>query len=345
MRYLSTLAFPPAWLDELRAAVPGVDVVQLPAASAADVPADVWRGVDALHTSSVLPEPGDAPRLRWVQLDTSGVDHVRDTALWRSDVEITTIGGVSPVPLAQYVLFCILGFAHRLPAMLDVRAARHWPTAQVRWDAFLPAALDGATVAIVGYGRIGREIGRLARTHGMSVVGVTRSGRRPDPAGAGQVEFGVAAGGFAVDPTADDADVRVVGPELLADVLATADYLVVVVPLTEHTRGLIGRRTLAALKPGAVVINVARGGVVDESALLHALRSGAVAGAALDVFDEEPLPPTSPWWHEPNVLVTPHVSGLAPRYFEQVRRIVTDNLRRFVDGAPLLNRVDRERGY
>src|SRR5437868_6176881 len=118
MRYLSTLSFGDAWLDELRARVPGVEVLQVPAEKACDVPDEVWRGVDVLHTSSVLPDLAVATLLRWVQLDTSGVDHVRDTELWRSDLELTTIGGVSPVPLAEYVLFVLLGFAHRLPAML-----------------------------------------------------------------------------------------------------------------------------------------------------------------------------------------------------------------------------------
>jgi phosphoglycerate dehydrogenase-like enzyme len=319
-QYLSTLAFPDPWLDELRSRVPQVDIVQVDAQKAEDVPPELWRTVDVLHTSGVFPDPADAPALRWVQLDTSGVDHVRDQAVWNADIDITTIGGISPVPLAQYVLFCILGFAHRLPAMLTTRESRLWPSPAQRWDTFLPARLDGATVVVVGYGRIGREIGRLARAHDMSVVGVTRTG------------------------TAEDG-VEVVGPDQLHRVLSRADYVVVVVPLTDETRRMIDAAAIAAMKPGAVLINVARGGIVDEDALQAALRSAAIGGAALDVFDAEPLPPDSPWWHEPNVLVTPHISGLAPRYFEQVLDLVADNLRRFVTGEPLRNRVRRERGY
>jgi phosphoglycerate dehydrogenase-like enzyme len=143
----------------------------------------------------------------------------------------------------------------------------------------------------------------------------------------------------------DDDGVQVVGPQEMHAVLGRADYVVVVVPLTDQTRNLIDASAIAAIKPGAVFINVARGGIVDEDALRTALRSGALAGAALDVFDDEPLPPDSTWWTEPNVFVTPHVSGLAPRYFGQVLEIVSTNLRRFVSGQPLLNRVDRERGY
>ena len=337
MRYLSTLSFPESWLDALRTRVPGVEVLQVTAEKACDVPDEVWRGVDVLHTSAVLPDLAVAERLRWVQLDTSGVDHVRDTAVWDSDLELTTIGGVSPVPLAEYVLFAILGFAHRLPAMLQARDTRSWPTAAARWTHFGPMSLDGARLGIVGYGRIGREIGRLARAHGLRVTGLTRTGRGPSVAElAAQVDFSRHDAG-------DDAEI--VGPDRLHELLGSSDFVVVVAPLTDRTRNMIDADAIAALKPGAVLIDVARGGIVDEAALLAGLRSGAVGGAALDVFAHEPLAPDSPWWTEPNVLATPHIAGLAPRYEEQVLGIVATNLARFVAGQPLLNRVDRVRGY
>ncbi|BEP14766.1 D-2-hydroxyacid dehydrogenase [Acidothermaceae bacterium B102] len=338
MRYLSTLGYSTEWLDALRAAVPGLDVQQITADKASDVPDEVWARVDVLHTSTVFPEPAVASRLRWVQLDTSGIDHVRESPQWASPVQITTIGGISPVPLAEYVMFGVLGLAHRLPAMLDVQATRRWPSASVRWEKFLPARIDGATMVILGYGRLGREIGRLAQAHGMSVVGVTRTARLRTPDELALLaDFGRSGEG--------SAEVEVVGPERLHEVLGRADYLVVVLPLTAETRGAVGPEAVAALKPGAYVINAARGGIVDEAALLEALRSGAVAGALLDVFDDEPLPPDSPWWSEPHAFVTPHVAGLAPRYYEQVLEIVVGNLRRFADGAPLHNLVDRVLGY
>lgn len=136
-----------------------------------------------------------------------------------------------------------------------------------------------------------------------------------------------------------------VGADRLRDVLPRCDYVVVVVPLTAQTRGMLDRAAIESMKPGAVLVNVARGGIVDEDALRNALRDGSLAGAVLDVFDDEPLPPDSPWWDEPNVVVTPHVAGLAPSYAEQVQQIVAENLRRFATGRPLLNLVDRDRGY
>ena len=138
---------------------------------------------------------------------------------------------------------------------------------------------------------------------------------------------------------------ELVTPDRLTEAMGRADYVVVVVPLTEQTRGMVNAAAIKAMKPGAVLVNVARGGIVDEAALLAAVRSGAVGGAVLDVFDEEPLPPASPWWDEPSVLVTPHISGLAAAYRREVGLIVAQNLRRFLDGQNLLNRVDRVAGY
>ena len=341
VHYLSLLDFDDAWLDGLRAAVPGLEVRQVPSArSAADVPDDVWASVELLHTTSVLPEPGQAPALRCVQLDTSGCDHLRDTWLWRSDVPIATIGGVSPVPLAEYVLLMVLGLAHRLPELRRFWQDPQWPTPEERWARFGPRAVAGTTMGIVGYGRIGREIGRLARAHGMQVLAVSRSGRPPAPE----------AHGLFHDPRREPLEasydaVELCGSDGLHEVLSRSDHVVVVVPLTPETTGLVDEKAVRAIKPGAVLVNVARGGIVDEQAVADALADGHLSGAALDVFDDEPQPADSPWWDAPGVLATPHVSGLAPDYREQVQLIVAENVRRLLDGRPLVNQVDRVRGY
>jgi phosphoglycerate dehydrogenase-like enzyme len=340
LRYVSVLSFADEWLDRLRTAVPEADVLQFPGATMSELPDDVRRSMTALHTSAELPDPRGTPALRWVQLDTSGVDHVVGSPLWQSSVPITTIGGVSPTPLAEYVLFTLLGFSHRLPAMLRVRDSRDWPSPAQRWDDFLPAPLSGATLGIVGYGRIGREIARMARVHGLNIIGVNRTGTVPGPdERARRFYLGDAA------VAREDAAVEVVSAERLVDVAPRCDYLVVVCPLTHQTRGLVDDKVLHALRPGAVLINVARGGIVDERALLAELRSGRIAGAALDVFDDEPLSPDSPWWDEPRVFLTPHVAGLAPRYTDQVLDIVVTNLHRLAEGRELLNLVEREQGY
>lgn len=341
MHYLSLLDFDDTWLDTLRSSAPGLEVTQVHMAStAAEVPDAVWAGVEVLHTAAVLPEPGQAPNLRWVQLDTSGCDHLRDTWLWRSDVPISTIGGVSPVPLAEYVLLMVLGLAHRLPELRAFWQDPAWPSADERWRRFGPRPVAGTTMGIVGYGRIGREIGRLARAHGMTVIATSRSGRPPAPETHALLH----------DPRRQPLEAAYDGVELLGadglhEVLRRSDHVVVVVPLTHETAGLLDEKAVRAIKPGAVLVNVARGGIVDEGAVADALADGHLSGAALDVFDEEPQPAGSPWWNAPGVLATPHVSGLAPDYREQVQVILAENVRRHRAGEPLVNQVDRARGY
>jgi len=326
VRYLSTLSFSGDWLAALGAAVPDVVVQQIPASHPGDVPGDVWAETDVLHTSTVLPDLAAAPRLRRVQLDTSGVDHVVDHPVWASPVDITTIGGVSPLPMAEYVMMMVLTFSHRLPALRTAQQSHEWPTPAERWARYLPRALPGATVGIIGYGRIGREIGRLARAFGMNVVGVCRHPRQPS------------------SPEVDDG-IEIVTVGQLDLIVPRCDYIVVTLPRTPETTCLLDAGRLGRLRPGTVLIDVGRGGIVDDEALLDALADGRLAGAALDVFATEPLPEDSPFWDHPAVIVTPHIAGFAPSYERAVFDIVADNLRRFVAGRPLANCVDRIRGY
>ena len=367
VHYLSTLAFGDEFLDRVAAVSPRVHVRQITADSATDIPDDVWERVDVLHTSSVLPDPAQAPGMGWVQLDTSGADHLRGTAIWDTDVPITTLGGVGPVAMAEYVMFSVLGLAHRLPALIETRANRTWPPPRESSRRFTPAPVRGTTMVILGYGRIGQETARLAGAFGMRVIGVARGGVVSGD-GAMVTESAPAYDGRAVtgrpeapvhrrlgatEPlsphrtavAAEVAVVTVVTVDRLDEVLPLADVLVVVLPRTPQTAGLLDANRIALLKPGAAVINASRGGIVDESALLAALRSDRVSGAVLDVFDAEPLPADAPWWDEPRVFMTPHVGGLTADYAAHVEEIVTGNMARFLTGQTLLNVVDRERGY
>lgn len=331
--YLGTLPLPDAWFAELAARVPEVEIHRASEEGAVD--AAVLARVDLLHTGDVFPAAATMPRLRAVQLDTSGVDHVRQTDLWATGVPIATLGGIAPIPMAEYALMTILELAHRVPLLQErYRAERRWPSNAERLAELTPRQLAGATLGIVGYGRIGREISRLAAAFGMSVVGVKRS-----LGTAGGERFDTGRRGVADDPT------EILPIARLDEALRRSDVLVVVVPLTAATAGLIGGRELDLLPPGALVVNIARGGIVDEGALLERLRSGALGGVALDVFDSEPLPADSPWWTEPGALVTPHVAGLAPQYHAQTLDLVVENLRRLADGRPILNEVNRDSGY
>ncbi|MFF2371221.1 D-2-hydroxyacid dehydrogenase [Agromyces sp. NPDC058110] len=333
LTYLCTLPLPDAWFAELSERLPDVDVHRLAAGETPD--SDLLARVDLLHTSEWFPEASAAPSLKCVQLDTSGVDHVRRTSLWQTGVPIATLGGIAPVPMAEYAMMATLELAHRMPLIERHRAERSWPTNADRLSSLTPRQLPGATVGIIGYGRIGREISRLATAFGMHVLGLSRTGV---PAAAdAKFDTGRQA------PGEDRAEILPM--EALPEVMRRSDILIVVVPLTELTRDMIGAEQLDLLPEGALVVNIARGGIVDEQALLERLRDGRIGGVALDVFDEEPLGPESVWWSEPGALITPHVAGLAPQYHAQTLDLVVENLTRLAEGRSIVNEVDRVSGY
>lgn len=252
-----------------------------------------------------------AKRLRWVQIMGAGVDRFL-TAPLPSDVKLTRAPGVFGPWMAQYTLGWLLWVTLRMEAVRQAQQAR-------RWAPFNADRLHGRTLGILGAGSIGRAIARAARAFGMRVTGVTRSGRR-------------VAG---VD--------RVYGRGALRAFLREADYVVVVLPLTPETRGIIGEPELRAMKPSAWLVNIGRGPLVDEAALIRALQERWIAGAILDVFPKEPLPPEHPLWGLPNVVVTPHIAG--PSTPEEIAPIFNANLRRYLAGRRLLGLVDRRRGY
>lgn len=325
VRVLSTMQFGRDWIEAVADDV-RVDISEIPAERVEELPDKVLREVEVMYTGSVFPSPDQAPQLRWIQLDTSGADHLYDTPLWESGaVTITSIAGVSPRPMAEYVMAVVLGFARRLPTAVRMRERCHWPTHRERWELYGPLRVPGSRMAIVGYGRIGRGIARAARAFDIEVVGVRRGGTH---------DYGEEVEG-----------VEVVTLERLHEALAGADWIVVCAPRTPHTIGLIGTAQFVVMKEGAHLVDVSRGRVVEERALLEALDGGRLAGAALDVFEPEPLPPDSPLWSHPRVVLTPHISGLAYDYEERVRGLFKENLARYLRGEPLFNVIDRRLGY
>ena len=190
-------------------------------------------------------------------------------------------------------------------------------------------------MGIVGYGSIGREVGRLGKAFGMRVLALRRS--------AGQAKEG-----YASEHTGDRAGAipeQFYTPDQLHQMLSRCDYVVVALPLTHETKHLVGEAELRAMKASAYLVNIARGAIVDEQALVRALREGWIAGAGLDVFEREPLPDDSPLWAMDNVLISPHVAGFTPRYDERATALFVENLGRYLSGEPLLNLVDKTRGY
>jgi phosphoglycerate dehydrogenase-like enzyme len=241
------------------------------------------------------------------------VDHLIGTQPWHADIVITNSRGIHAVPIGEHVLGWMLMFARNLHTALHNQLAR-------RWDRQAGGELNGATVGVLGFGAIGREVARLCTTFGARVLAMKRNPLSP---GEG----------------------RIYGPDGLRDLLGVSDYVVITLPLTSETRRLIGTREIGWMKPDAVLINVGRGEIVDEAALAAALSERRIRGAALDCFEVEPLPATSPLWDLRNVLISPHISGTSPRYMDRAIPLFCDNLRRYLAGESLVNVVDRGRGY
>jgi phosphoglycerate dehydrogenase-like enzyme len=264
-----------------------------------------------------------AARLRWIQVTAAGLGGLLFPEMVQSAVVVTNGRGLYGVPMAEHTIGVMLSIARKLHLCRDAQRERRWEAHRLWTEPPAVAQLQGATLGLVGLGSIGGEIARRARALGMRVLAVRRHPDRHD-------------GGLA--------DVQW-GPEELPRLLEASDWVVLAAPLTAATRGLIGAEALRRMRPDAVLVNLGRGALVDEPALLSALRAGRIAGAALDVFAEEPLPAESPLWDLPQVLITPHVSGLGPRYWERATDLFAENLRRHLEGRALINVVDKQAGY
>jgi len=316
-------------LERIREAAPGARIVTLSVEGLSDDPVDDvevllhgWLSADAFDRLLTR-----APRLAWVHSASAGVERaLTPTALSRGIV-ITNARGVFSRPIAEYVMMMILAVSRKLPGLLELQRERTWQPLE-------GTELRDVTVGIVGLGSIGRAVGALATAFGCRVV-ATR--RRPEAGNATRDDEELSFGEAMLD--------RVGGPGTLQALLAESDFVVLAAPLTTETENMIDADTLAAMKPGAWLINVARGRLVNERALLRALRDGPIGGAILDTFRDEPLQPSSPFYDLPNVIVTPHTSWSSGRVLDRSFELFCDNLRRFAVGEPLLNVVDPSRGY
>ncbi len=256
-----------------------------------------------------------AARLRLIQMMGAGVDALLPAPDLPAQVRVTNARGLHGAQMSEFALAMMLALAKRIPRALEQQRAH-------LWKLYGLPQLGGKTLGILGLGAIGAAVAEKARAFGMRVIGTQR-----------------------VAKEVPNVDLVVTGPEGAARVLGESDYVVILLPLTPETRGSIGARELDQLKPGAYLVNLARGGIVDEHALLERLRSGRIAGAASDVFAREPMPPSDPLWDAPNLIVTPHVAGLEPEYMVRLMELAADNVSRLEGGRPLRNLVDRERGY
>jgi phosphoglycerate dehydrogenase-like enzyme len=311
----------PAWLRErLQSEFPQLKVLQLP--NYDRVPEEI-ADTDVFIGWFLRPEQFvAAQKLKWIHSPAAAVHQLMFPEVVRSSVLVTNSTGVHGPVVAEHAITVLLALAKRLPQAMRYQAKKKWSQEQLWQERPRPREVDGATVAVIGMGVIGSEFTRRAKALGMKVLAV-----RENP--------GKGTGG------ADE----VFGSAQIDDVLPRADYVLLCTPVTPATTHIMNRARIKRMKPDAHLINVARGTLVDEPDLLEALRNRTIAGAALDVFEEEPLPEQSPFWELDNVLITPHTAAVTERLWERHFQLIVENLNRFMAGKPLLYEVDKKRGY
>lgn len=263
-----------------------------------------------------------AKNLKWIQTVGAGVNRFLFPEVVKSHVIITSAGGVHPIPISEHVIGLMLSLCRKLHFFIRNQMERKWE----RNGAELMGQIEelpGKTVGIMGLGRIGSEVAKKTKCLGMKVIATKRNPTVSKP--------------IYVD--------KLVNPENLKELLAESDFVVLTLPLTKETEGMIGEAQLRSMKRTSYLINVARGKIIQEDKLIQALKEGWIAGAGLDTFETEPLPNNSELWTMKNVIITPHVAGSTPHYFERLTNIFCENLNRFINNEPLINVVDKTTGY
>ncbi len=311
----------PAWLPQaLAVRYPDLRVTHLPdytGLDAAITDADIFAGF------SLKPEQfASAKKLKWIHCLAAGVNQLMRDDIRRSSVVITNSRNVHASCMAEHTLGLILALARRVPSAVRHQLQKHWAQQEIWNEQPRPMEISGRTLTIVGYGAIGQELARRAVACGMRVLGVKRDVTR----GAEHAE-------------------AVVAPDKMEAVLGEADFVVLATPALPETQHLFGAAQFAAMKKTAYFINIGRGMLVEAEALVAALRNGQIAGAAIDVAEVEPLPPESPLWDAPNLLITPHLSAVSERLWHRHAALLFENLDRYFSGRELLNIVDKQRGY
>lgn len=312
----------PAWFDQrLREDFPQLELVRLD--SEDETSAD-WVDAEAALTWSLRARQLErARKMRWIHCPAAAVNQLLFPEFIASPVILTNGRDVHGAVVAEHVIALIFALAKNLPWAMRLQAKHIWRQ-DAAWHAgHRPREVKGATLGLIGVGAIGREVAKHACALGMRVLAMRANPVKGVPEG---VE-------------------RVFGPDEMAGMLALADYVVLAAPVTGSTNKLLDAEKLAVMKPGACLINVARGALVDEAALAEALRVKRIAAAALDVFDKEPLPKDSPLWELENLLITPHTAGVTDKVWERQYEFFSENLRRFIHGEPLQAVVDKRKGY
>jgi phosphoglycerate dehydrogenase-like enzyme len=309
--------------------------LQPSASKVEDISPEIWARTDILYTGHLLPEPDSVPNLRWIQFSSSNTEFfIKSPLQQKPDLVATNLSGASSIQVAEHTLMMLLALGHHLPLLMKSQEQAKW--ANKEFVDLKPVELSSTTVGIIGYGSIGRQIAYLLRPFGATILATKREAMQPKDRGYAPDGLG--------DPQGNLFH-RLYPIQAIKSMLHLCDFIVVSLPLTPETHNLIGAEELEAAKVGCFLIDISEGGIIDHEAVISALQEHHLAGAALDVFPEEPLPSTSPLWLMPNVILTPHISGVSRYSNERAITLFTENLNRFLTGQPLYNHINPDLGY
>jgi phosphoglycerate dehydrogenase-like enzyme len=312
LRVLASFDLPERYMGQIRSVSPRVNVEKCVDKRKI---LDAIRGVEVLYAGLFDRDIFmAADKLRWIHSQRAGIDPFLFPEFVESDILLTNARGIHRTQVSEHAMCLMLAWSRRLHKFIG---SQH----EAKWSRYETDEVWRKTIGIIGLGEIGSEIASKAKCFNMKVLGLDVREVRP--------------------PQVDE----IIRPEKLPSLLRRSDYVVLAAPLTPTTRGLIGEKELKQMKRTAVLMNISRGGLVREEELVEALKERRIAGAALDVFETEPLPPDSELWKMDNVIVTPHVAGTTPHYDRRATPIFRKNLKRYIEGKPLINLVDKERGY
>lgn len=332
---LVTIPLEETLITRLRGVSPEFNIVVAPVSNVDDISAEQWEKTEILFTENILPTPEKAKGLKWIQFTYSGLDRWSNNPLFSvPGLQITTLSGATVSQTAEHAVMMMLALGHKIPLLMANQRKSDWP--KDRLEKYQPVELRGSTVGIVGYGSIGRQISHLLTPFGATVLATKRDAKSPE-------DFGFTHEGMG-DPDGSKVH-RLYPAEALKSMLKQSDFIVVCVPLTRHTIGLLDSSAFASIKPGAFLIDISRGKIVDQASMIKALQDGRLAGAALDVFSEEPLTPDNPLWGLPNVIITPHIADNSRNYMDQASHLFSENLHRYLAGLPLFNLFNADKGY
>lgn len=336
IQVLSTISLTDEQIQNIKRVSHQIHIEVFRSKDTSKIPDEVWRKAEVLLIGSrFLPPIEKVPELRWIQSSWAGVEtFLDDPILQQKNIRLTSASGAMVSQLGEFAIMMMLMLGHKMPAMIKAQQEKRW--VEDKFVSLQPRELRGSTVGIVGYGSIGREVARHLHQYGATVLACKRDVLHPED--KGYVPEGLG------DPHGDYFE-RLYPIEGIEGMLKDCDFVLASLPATKNTEQIFTEKVFNAMEPGAYFVNISRGSLVDENALINALNSGQLGGAALDVFSEEPLPAESPLWNHPKIIITPHLAGYSPNMMNQVITLFIENLKRYVNQEELYNLIDLQQGY